>query len=289
MTFISYAQNYEDVMLWRALKHVERGFYIDVGAWSPDQDSVTRAFYEKGWHGINVEPNPEFNAQLCARRPRDINLKLAVGDREAVLTMNFLGNPGLSTLDDGIAQKHQAAGWKVNRQEVEVTTLAAIWQAHVPAGQEVHFLKVDVEGSEEAVLKGNDWQKYRPWVVVVEATLPMSQVESHDKWEHILLDAGYQYAYADGVNRFYVAQEHPELLSAFKYPPNVFDEFTLVGQVQAEARATAAEQHAAEAENRAIQAEARINELLNSTSWRITAPLRRLGRAARRFNARGAK
>ena len=303
MTFISYAQNYEDVMLWRALKHVERGFYIDVGAWSPDQDSVTRAFYEKGWHGINVEPNPEFNAQLCARRPRDINLKLAVGDREAVLTMNFLGNPGLSTLDDGIAQKHQAAGWKVNRQEVEVTTLAAIWQAHVPAGQEVHFLKVDVEGSEEAVLKGNDWQKYRPWVVVVEATLPMSQVESHDKWEHILLDAGYQYAYADGLNRFYVAQEHPELLSAFKYPPNVFDEFTLVGQVQAEARATAAEQHAAaaearataaeqrtaEAENRAIQAEARVNDLLNSTSWRITAPLRWLAGLAHRFTPQALK
>jgi len=324
MTFISYAQNYEDVMLWRALKHVERGFYIDVGAWSPDQDSVTRAFYEKGWHGINVEPNPEFNAQLCARRPRDINLKLAVGDREAVLTMNFLGNPGLSTLDDGIAQKHQAAGWTANRQEVEVTTLAAIWQAHVPAGQEVHFLKVDVEGSEEAVLKGNDWQKYRPWVVVVEATLPMSQVESHDKWEHILLDAGYQYAYADGLNRFYVAQEHPELLSAFKYPPNVFDEFTLVGQVQAEvrataaeqrtaeaenraiqaeARATAAEQHAAaaearataaeqrtaEAENRAIQAEARVNDLLNSTSWRITAPLRWLAGLAHRFTPQALK
>ena len=289
MTFISYAQNYEDVMLWRALKHVERGFYIDVGAWSPDQDSVTRAFYEKGWHGINVEPNPEFNAQLCARRPRDINLKLAVGDREAVLTMNFLGNPGLSTLDDGIAQKHQAAGWTANRQEVEVTTLAAIWQAHVPAGQEVHFLKVDVEGSEEAVLKGNDWQKYRPWVVVVEATLPMSQVESHDKWEHILLDAGYQYAYADGLNRFYVAQEHPELLSAFKYPPNVFDEFTLVGQVQAEVRATAAEQRTAEAENRAIQAEARVNDLLNSTSWRITAPLRWLAGLAHRFTPQALK
>ena len=317
MTFISYAQNYEDVMLWRALKHVERGFYIDVGACWPDQHSVTRAFYEKGWRGINVEPNPEFNAQLCARRPRDINLKLAVGDREAVLTMNFLGNTGLSTLDDGIAQKHQAAGWTANRQEVEVTTLAAIWQAHVPAGQEVHFLKVDVEGSEEAVLKGNDWQKYRPWVVVVEATLPMSQVESHDKWEHILLDAGYQYAYADGLNRFYVAQEHPELLSAFKYPPNVFDEFTLVGQVQAEARATAAEQHAAEAEarttaaeqhaaeaeNRAIQAEARataaeqhaaeaearVNDLLNSTSWRITAPLRWLAGLAHRFTPQALK
>ena len=41
MTFISYAQNFEDVMLWRALKHVEKGFYVDVGAQDPVVDSVS--------------------------------------------------------------------------------------------------------------------------------------------------------------------------------------------------------------------------------------------------------
>ena len=43
--FVSYAQNYEDVMLWRALKHVKKGFYVDVGANDPKFDSVTQAFY----------------------------------------------------------------------------------------------------------------------------------------------------------------------------------------------------------------------------------------------------
>lgn len=62
---ISYAQNFEDVMLWRALKHVKKGFYVDVGAWSPDNDSVTRFFYENGWHGINIEPNSDFNAEYA--------------------------------------------------------------------------------------------------------------------------------------------------------------------------------------------------------------------------------
>ena len=56
MTFVSYAQNFEDVMLWRALREVTHGFYIDVGAADPDSDSVTRAFYDRGWSGINVEP-----------------------------------------------------------------------------------------------------------------------------------------------------------------------------------------------------------------------------------------
>ena len=127
---ISYAQNFEDVMLWRALKHVEKGFYIDVGAWSPDIDSVTRFFYEQGWAGVNVEPSLEFNNQLLERRPRDKNLRLAVGDQECNLIMNFLGNPGLSTFDDEIADRHRQAGWSLDRQEVQVTTERAYARAH---------------------------------------------------------------------------------------------------------------------------------------------------------------
>ncbi len=275
---ISYAQNFEDVILERALKHVEKGFYIDVGAWSPDIDSVTRAFYERGWSGINIEPNPEFHDQLQERRPRDQNLRLAIGDQEGRLTMNFLGNPGLSTLDDVIADRHRQAGWSADRQEVQVTTLAVLWHQYVPEGQDVHFLKVDVEGLEEAVLHGNDWKNNRPWIVVVEATLPMSQVESYASWESILLSAGYLFAYADGLNRFYVSNENAALLSVFQYPPNVFDDFTLSRTQQAETRAT-------QAETRATQAEGQLAHILESKIWRSTAPLRWAIRKFRRLQA----
>ena len=296
MTFISYAQNFEDIMLWRAFKHIENGFYIDVGAWSPDLDSVTRAFYEKNWRGINIEPNPKFHEQLVQRRASDINLKVAISDRESSMEMNLLENPGLSTLDDAIAAQHQLAGWKVCRQTVKVTTLQKVWQEHVPAGQAVHFLKVDVEGFEGSALHGVDWEQHRPWVVVVEATLPMSQVDSYADWEPILLAARYQLAYADGLNRFYVAKEHAaELLLSFKYPPNVFDGFKLMSQLEAEAKAEQAEAKAQQAEAKAQQAEAKaeqaeakaqqakvaadelatqLNALCTSASWRITRPLR---------------
>ena len=278
---ISYAQNFEDVMLWRALKHIKYGFYIDVGAWSPDLDSVTRIFYEHGWNGVNVEPNPEFYRQLRERRPRDQNLCVAVGDHEGSLTMNFMDNLGLSTLDDAIATQHKKAGWHLERSSVQVTTLSILWQQYVSAGQDVHFLKVDVEGFEKAVLLGNDWTNHRPWIVVIEATLPMSQIESHTDWEQILFAANYQFVYADGLNRFYVADEHGELVSAFKYPPNVFDDFVLASQVNADTRAQQAEDRANQAQAQAQQAEDRANQiqtelhgLLNSRSWRFTAPLR---------------
>lgn len=295
MTLVSYAQNFEDVMLWRVLKDVEAGFYIDVGAAWPDEDSVTKAFYDMGWNGVNVEPNPLHHRKLKEQRARDINLRIAVGNQDGELTMNFVEDSGLSTLDDDIAIRHQQSGWKVIREQVPVLTLQAVWHRYVPQGQEVHFLKVDVEGIEKAVIEGNDWHKYRPWVVVVEATLPMLQDESYQSWEPLLLKARYLFAYADGLNRFYVAQEHEELLPGFKYPPNVFDGFKLAAQLNAEVRLVEAEARAAEAaakqhalqpqvdqlkfqaqhwQQQASRLESERNALRESWSWRITAPLR---------------
>jgi FkbM family methyltransferase len=225
MSFISYAQNYEDVMLWRALRHVERGFYIDVGAWSPDLDSVTRAFSERDWRGINIEPNPRYFNQLIARRPDDINLKIAIGDHIGVVSMNFIPESGLSTANEDFARHYGANGWELNQERVELSTLAVICATHVPQDSDIHFLKIDVEGLERAVLVGNNWDSFRPWVVVIEAMLPNSQTECHEEWEEVVTSAGYLFVYADGLNRYYVAQEHSELVSAFKFPPNVFDEF----------------------------------------------------------------
>ena len=76
---ISYAQTREDVLLWRALHNVHRGFYIDVGAHDPTALSVTRAFYDHGWHGINIEPNPSYAEKLRKERPRDVTLEVALG------------------------------------------------------------------------------------------------------------------------------------------------------------------------------------------------------------------
>ncbi|MEJ8847073.1 FkbM family methyltransferase [Variovorax rhizosphaerae] len=226
--FVSYAQNYEDVMLWRALRRVDHGFYIDAGAQSPETDSVTKAFSLLGWHGINIEPHPYYFEQLLNLRPRDVNLGVAVGETSGSLTMNLIEGSGLSTANEAFAEQHAAAGHAIRKHEVDMLTLTQVWEQHVPMGQPVHFLKVDVEGFERSVLAGNDWVRHRPWIVLVEATLPNTQIESHEEWEPILENAGYRFVYADGLNRFYVAFEHTELAEAFKYPPNVFDGFSTV-------------------------------------------------------------
>jgi len=304
MTFISHAQNFEDVMLWRALKDVQQGFYIDVGAWSPDIDSVTRAFYEAGWAGINIEPHPQFYSELVSCRPNDINLDLAVSDVKGQAEMHLVESTGLSSLDLSIATEHRNAGLRVEVRKVQIQTIADIWRAHVPQRQPVHFLKVDVEGTEDAVLRGNDWEKFRPWIVLIEAMQPMEQVPVHQPSEAILIDNGYIFAYADGLNRFYIAKEQSALLDSFQYPPNVFDEFNIAAAHEAdsmrhaaEQRATTAEEKASAAEEKASaaeektsaaeafadsaefarkQAEAQLLAIQHSASWRLTYPMRLL-------------
>ncbi len=285
MSFVSYAQNFEDVILWRTLKHVENGFYIDIGAGWPEADSVTKAFYDRGWRGINVEPDPACYCQLCVNRPNDVNLCVAVGDVSGTAQINIISVTGLSTLDSGIAKEHESKGRLVSRVPVTTTTLNAIWKEHVGA-RDVHFLKIDVEGFEEKVLRGNAWSHQRPWVVVVEATRPESKIASHQDWEPVLSSAGYTFAYADGLNRFYVAKERAELLSAFAYPPNVFDDYKLHKQHEAELRVHAAENRAHVAENRAHVAENYLNAILQSRSWRMTKPLRWLQALAEQITRR---
>ncbi|HVT34612.1 MAG TPA: FkbM family methyltransferase, partial [Nevskiaceae bacterium] len=95
MDFITYAQNAEDVMLWRALREIERGFYIDVGAQDPIVDSVTKAFYERGWHGINIEPVEHWYERLVHDRPHDINLRLAASDHSGEMNLFEIEATGL--------------------------------------------------------------------------------------------------------------------------------------------------------------------------------------------------
>lgn len=276
MTFVSYAQNYEDVMLWRALKHIESGFYIDIGAAGPDEDSVTKAFYERNWNGINIEPNPNFYSQLVDKRPRDINLALAISTQSGTTEMSIIEGTGLSTLDRDIAKVHSEKGWSCIQITVNVETLASVWKTYVPKDQEVHFLKIDVETHEKSVLESNDWEKNRPWIVVIESTLPSSQIENHQSWEFNLLNAQYSFVYADGLNRFYLANEHSGLTLSFSYPPNVFDGFQMAIQCKIEAELNRSQEL-----NQLLQEE--ISLLINSRSMRITKPLRQLLNLIRTF------
>lgn len=220
---ISYAQTHEDVLLWRALHSVTPGFYVDVGAHDPTDLSTTRAFYERGWRGINVEPNPLYAAKLRRERPRDLTLEVALGDVPGMATIHDFGATGLSTMVDDIAEGHAVRGFSATHFQVPVTTLAAVLDNL--GDQDVHFLKIDVEGYEVKVLNGANFTKVRPWIVLIEAVKPMTSIPTFDTWERLLLTAGYHFVYFDGVNRFYVSEEHLDLRRYFTAPVSIQDPF----------------------------------------------------------------
>ena len=235
-------------MLWRALKHVKKGVYVDVGAQHPVIDSVSKAFYEKGWRGVHFEPVPYYAALLRQDRPDEVVLEVALSDVEGTLELNVIAETGLSTAVDAYAQRHhREQGFE--SQKVQVPTLTLKSALHSIEGKDVHWLKIDVEGIEEKVLKGWDSQVLRPWIMVIEATIPTSPEVNYLNWDPILIAADYQFVYFDGLNRFYVAKEHSELVEAFSCPPNVFDGVELSGLASSQlCRGLIAPHQASEAE-----------------------------------------
>ena len=259
MNFVSYAQNFEDVMLYRALAHIDCGAYIDVGANDPEIDSVTKSFYDRGWRGINIEPVEQWFKQLQEKRPHDINLQVAAGAQKGKVLLYEIADTGLSSIDQATAEKHEIErGYNKIERIFPVETLTAICQNF--QFDTIHFLKIDVEGAEKEVITGIDFSIIRPWIILVEATLPNSQEEDYTDWEPFILKSEYTYTYFDGLNRYYVANEHKGLISHFQVPPNVFDKFITRQQLNSELRAQQAEAKAQQAEAKAQQAEAKAQQ-----------------------------
>ncbi|WP_375491770.1 FkbM family methyltransferase, partial [uncultured Nostoc sp.] len=225
MTFISYAQNFEDVLLNRVFKHKSTGFYIDVGALHPTVDSVTKAFYDLGWSGINIEQIKECYKLFEQELPRDINLNIALSNSEATLEFfQLVGQPRNSTLNKEIADKlAQEKGLELSRYLVSVKTLAEVCKEYVD--QQIDFLKIDVEGLEEQVISGGKWGIFRPTILVIETTLPGTNVRCKNNITVFLRGKGYQQVFFDGINDYYVSEESGDLAKYFSFPINILDNY----------------------------------------------------------------
>jgi FkbM family methyltransferase len=312
--FVSYAQNGEDVVLWRALHPVTPGRYVEVGANDPKTHSISKAFYDRGWSGIDIEPVPSLAAAFREARPRDVVVEAAITSDDAdEVVLHVIEDTGLSTLRDDIGAEHAGSGWPVTDVKVPARRLDDVLAEHVVEGEEIHFLVVDTEGGERRVLESIDLSRWRPWVLVIEATAPMSDMRTHEEWENLVLAGGYQFCLFDGLSRWYVADEHSELIPRLDHPACVLDRWVSrrvheaeepVEELRAELAACRAENQTlldqvirwrgevlvrwAEAASYAIgtpgaggvathesaRLRAELEAMRKTVSWRITAPLR---------------
>ncbi|MBB3220857.1 FkbM family methyltransferase [Pseudoduganella umbonata] len=251
MTFTSYAGNLEDVLLRRVLHHVDSGFYIDVGAGDPLTGSVTRALYERGWRGINVEPGQAHQAALRRARPADINLQVAAAATAGdVLFYEAEGGP--SGLDAARAAQLAAQGLRVRMRQTPAATLAQLCEQH--ASGPVHLLRISAGGTEDEVAAAMDWARWRPLVVVLRhhGRAPAA----------VLAGARYALAFDDGVNHYFVAEEHIGLAPLLATPANAGDGFVLCEDHPLSHPLAAMRATVADARQQAAEAAARLQETM---------------------------
>lgn len=209
---LSYAQNLEDYHLSLAFAGQPTGTYIDIGGGHPVAGSVSFWFYERGWQGLVVEPQQPLAALHRQVRPRDTVVSGLIGAHSGSARLFVVDRlHALTTTIEAYADNARNYGASVASVTVPAMTLAELCASH--GVEAIDFLKIDVEGAEADVIAGGDWRRYRPKVVMVEAIKPLSNEPAWEAWEGMLLAQGYQFALFDTLNRFYVADEHPDILA----------------------------------------------------------------------------
>jgi len=166
----SYSQEGEDMILKRYFSGKTNGFYIDVGAHHPKLFSNTYTFYKNGWKGINIDPLPGIMEYFKTLRPRDTNLQVGISEKRQMLTYHMFNEPALNGFSNSLSKQYEneTSYQLIQKVDIETFPLSEVLDRYLPKDQTIDFLSVDAEGLDFEVLKSNNWDKYKPQVVLIE-------------------------------------------------------------------------------------------------------------------------
>jgi FkbM family methyltransferase len=190
----------EKELVWEFFKRKRDGFFVEVGANDPYSGSQTWLLEKNGWRGVLVEPQAALCEKLRQGRKNSQVFQVACSSpgREGEATLNLGPHSGVSTLENQIdAQGTQFVG----EERVKVTTLdKVLGEANAPA---IDFLSMDVEGHEVEVMRGFDFGKYRPSLILIEDNA--YTMNKH----RFLAQHGYKLVKRTLLNNWYVPQNEP--------------------------------------------------------------------------------
>lgn len=200
-----YSLEGEDLLIYTYLWEDQSRFYIDVGAHHPFKYSNTAYLYNKGWRGINIEPTPTLYDQLVKHRSRDINVQMGVAQKEGRLKFYEFDNPAFNSFDEKISkQRIQDGVCKLQKESViEIMPLEKIIDQYLPGQQQISFMNVDVEGLDLEVLKSNNWDKYRPRLILVEDFGSLENLQEVEIY-HFLRSVGYKLVAKTSMTWFFM-------------------------------------------------------------------------------------
>jgi FkbM family methyltransferase len=180
----SFSQEGEDLIIDKILNYKKKGFYIDIGAHHPIKYSNTYIFYKRGWNGINIDAMPDSMNEFKKIRPKDKNIQAAISNENTNVTFYIFNEPALNTLNSEEAKsKDNKNGYRIVK-EIKVVTikLSELLAIQMENNQEIDFMSIDTEGNDLNVLKSNDWEKYRPKLIMVE-DLKFKNLEDYNQSE----------------------------------------------------------------------------------------------------------
>ena len=222
--FISFSQNYEDVILRRIFNSKNKGNFVDVGSFHPFYNSNTYYFYNKGWRGLNIDMDEGNINKFNSLRSEDINLNIPISDKNETIDTYLIQNSSRSSIIKEVANINLKKDEVIIKTKQEARTLNKVLESNNV--NKIDFVSIDVEGAEDKILSGFDIEKYSPKIIIIESVFPQSSEIKSNKTEKILQSSNYFPFYFDGINRFYCFERNLEKYKRFvEIPPNYFDNF----------------------------------------------------------------
>jgi len=193
----SYSQDGEDMILKAIYEQKKgyKGFFVDVGAHHPVRYSNTNYFYKRGWKGINIEPTPSAIGAFNTFRKRDINLNIGIGPEKTKLKFYCFNEPALNSFSEEVSKRIDAESGKykiIKELDIDVLPLSDVLDQYLPANTTIDFLSIDVEGLDYQVLLSNNWDKYKPGVILVEENVNVDDL-NHSPIYKFLKERGYTF------------------------------------------------------------------------------------------------
>jgi FkbM family methyltransferase len=199
---LSYSQSGEDLVVASILCKISKGFYVDIGANNPFIQSNTHYFYKLGWSGINIDALPGSMAKFNEVRNRDINLEVAISDKEELLEYHMFSSSFYNTFSSEAAEKSKKVVSFIGTKNIKTNRLSDIFNKYVTT--EIDLMSIDVEENELQVLQSNDWSKYRPKVIILEHFAIELPFIGENEVYKTLISNGYTLFCNTSTNLFYL-------------------------------------------------------------------------------------
>jgi len=174
-----YAEHQIDRKVFQRFFGNQPGTMLEIGAARPDWLSIGALYRAKGWDVLSVEPNPVFAAAHRALGHDVAEVALCEDDND-MATFTVADSHGAEYREGqvtfesfsslGIRGDFAELGGKHGHQTIQVRTCRAdtLLAETRPNWEGIDLVAVDIEGWELDALRGLNFERFRPKVIIVE-------------------------------------------------------------------------------------------------------------------------